>query len=399
LGNQNTKKFYPFYPGQPLGLKNGNWLIGGEKPTIATAPLMVSDLMTWENVSTTNIGFDFGAFNNRLTGSFEWYLRKTDDMIGPPEEKSSIIGISKDNLPRINNAAMETKGWELALTWNDNIGKVNYTIGATLADARSKITRYPNNEKNLDSPFVGKYIGDIWGYETIGIAKTDEEMKEHLAHTDQSQLGSQWGAGDIMYKDLDGDNIITTGANTANKPGDRKVIGNDTPRYQFGITLGANWNGFDFRAFFQGIGKRDFWLTGNYFWGVSGGLWQSIGYKEHLDYYRTEANEMGANPNAYFAKPYFDGSNTSKNQQVQSRYVQNAAYMRLKNLQIGYTLPNQMIQKAGLSKVRIFFSGDNLLTFTSIFGAFDPEAIGGDYGNGKIYPISRTVSCGINVSF
>lgn len=399
LGNQNTKKFYPFYPGQPLGLKNGYWLIGGQRPTTATAPLIVSDLMTWENVSTTNIGFDFGAFDNRLTGSFEWYLRKTDDMIGPPEEKSSIIGIGKDNLPRINNAAMETRGWELALTWNDNIGKVNYTIGATLADARSKITRYPNNEKNLDSPFVGKYVGDIWGYETIGIAKTDEEMREHLAHTDQSQLGSQWGAGDIMYKDLDGDNIITTGANTANKPGDRKVIGNETPRYQFGITLGANWNGFDFRAFFQGIGKRDFWLTGNYFWGVSGGLWQSIGYKEHLDYYRAEGNEMGANTNAYFAKPYFDNSNTNKNQQIQTRYVQNAAYMRLKNLQIGYTLPNQMIQKAGLSKVRVFFSGDNLLTFTSIFGAFDPEAIGGDYGNGKIYPISRTVSCGINVSF
>ncbi|NDV60416.1 TonB-dependent receptor [Bacteroides sp. 519] len=396
LGNQNTRAYYPFYLSQPLGLKNGNWLIGGEQPTTATAPLMVSNLMTWEKVSTLNIGFDFGAFNNRLTGSFEWYKRNTDDMIGPPEEKSSIIGIDTGSLPRINNAAMVTRGWELALTWNDRIGKLGYTVGLTLADARSKITKYPNESFILSSPYIGKYTNEIWGYETIGIAKTDEEMQAHLAHTDQSQLGSQWGAGDIMYKDLDGDNKISTGAGTVDDPGDRKIIGNSTPRYHIGITLGADWNGFDFRAFFQGVGKRDFWLTGNYFWGATGGMWQSIGYKEHQDYWRPEGDKMGANPNAYFPKPYF---NTNKNQQVQTGYLQDASYLRLKNLQIGYTIPTQLVQRIGLSRVRVFFSGDNLFTFTSVFGAFDPEAIGGDYGNGKIYPISRTISCGMNVTF
>lgn len=401
LGNQNTKEFYPFYPSQPLGLKNGNYLIGGQMPTTATAPLMVSDLMTWEKIETTNIGVDFGAFGNRLSGSFEWFKRNTDDMVGPPEEKSPIIGIDNDKLPRVNNAAMTTRGWELVINWNDQIGKVGYTIGFTLADARSKITKYPNDARiisnaNGDIPYVGKYIGDIWGYETIGIAKTDEEMQNHLATTDQSQIGSKWGAGDIMYKDLDGDNKITTGANTVDNPGDRKVIGNETPRYQVGVILGADWNGFDFRAFFQGICKRDIWLTGNYFWGAAGGLWQSIGYKEHFDYYRSVGDDMGGNLDSYFPKPYF---NTNKNQQIQTGYLQSAAYLRLKNLQVGYTVPNHLVKKIGLNKVRVFFSGDNLFTVSSIFGVFDPEAVGGALGNGKIYPISRTLSCGVNVSF
>lgn len=408
LGNQNTKEFYPFYPAQPLGLKDGKWLIAGQMPTTATAPLMVSDLMTWEKITTTNVGIDFGAFSNRLSGSVEWFKRKTDDMVGPPEEKSPIIGIDNDKLPRINNAAMTTQGWELALNWNDRIGKVGYTIGFTLADAKSKINKYPNeaqiiDRKNSDGvmeyvPYAGRYMGDIWGYETIGIAKTDEEMQAHLATTDQSQLGSKWGAGDIMYKDLDGDGKVSPGSNTVGDPGDRKIIGNETPRYQVGITLGADWNGFDFRAFFQGVCKRDIWLTGNFFWGATGGIWQSIGYKEHFDYFRPAGDEMGENLNSYFPKPYFD-SNADKNQLSQTGYLQSAAYLRLKNLQVGYTVPTYLVNKIGLNKVRVFFSGDNLFTISSIFGVFDPEAVGGAMGNGKIYPLSRTLSCGVNVSF
>lgn len=408
LGNQNTKDFYPFYPAQPLGMKNGKWLIAGQMPTTATAPLMVSDLMTWEKITTTNVGVDFGAFSNRLSGSIEWFKRNTDDMVGPPEEKSSIIGIDNDKLPRINNAAMTTNGWELALNWNDRIGKVGYTIGFTLADARSKITKYPNeaqiiDRKNSDGnieyvPYNGRYMGDIWGFETIGIAKTDEEMQAHLATTDQSEIGSKWGAGDIMYKDLNNDGKISTGSNTVGDPGDRKIIGNETPRYQVGITLGADWNGFDFRAFFQGVCKRDIWLNGNFFWGATGGLWQSIGYKEHFDYFRPEGDAMGANLNSYFPKPYFD-SNADKNQKTQTGYLQSAAYLRLKNLQVGYTVPTYLVNKIGLSKVRVYFSGDNLFTISSIFGVFDPEAVGGSWGNGKIYPLSRTLSCGVNVSF
>lgn len=107
---------------------------------------------------------------------------------------------------------------------------------------------------------------------------------------------------------------------------------------------------------------------------------------------------MGANLNSYFPKPYFD-ANATKNQKVQSGYLQSAAYLRLKNLQIGYTVPNHLTSKAGLSKVRVFFSGDNLFTISSIFGVFDPEAVGGEMGAGKIYPLSRTLSCGVNVSF
>ena len=209
-------------------------------------------------------------------------------------------------------------------------------------------------------------------------------MQAHLATTDQSEIGSKWGAGDIMYKDLNNDGKISYGSRTVGDSGDRKIIGNETPRYQVGITLGADWNGFDFRAFFQGVCKRDIWLNGNFFWGATGNIWQSIGYKEHFDYFR---------------QPYFDGNNANKNQLTQTGYLQSAAYLRLKNLQIGYTVPTYLINKIGLSKVRVYFSGDNLCTISSIFGVFDPEAVGGSYGNGKIYPISRTLSCGVNVSF
>ena len=144
--------------------------------------------------------------------------------------------------------------------------------------------------------------------------------------------------------------------------------------------------------------KREFWLDGNFFWGSTGGLWQSIGYKEHFDYFRPEGDAMGANLNSYFPKPYFD-SNADKNQKTQTGYLQSAAYLRLKNLQVGYTVPTYLVNKIGLSKVRVYFSGDNLFTISSIFGVFDPEAVGGSWGNGKIYPLSRTLSCGVNVSF
>lgn len=194
-------------------------------------------------------------------------------------------------------------------------------------------------------------MGEIWGFETIGIAKSDEEMAAHLATTNQDDLGSKWAAGDIMYRDLDGDGKITDGS-TLDEPGDKRIIGNSSPRFRFGLDLTASYKGFDFRAFFQGVMKRDAWLNDNMFWGATGGIWSSSCFTSHLDFFRPEGDEMGANLDAYFPRPLVD--NYAKNQKVQTGYLQNAAYMRLKNLQIGYTLPNHITQKIGMSNVRIF---------------------------------------------
>ena len=397
LGNQNTNSYYPTYAIQNITVgtpdQGGRWLLDSSmKSNVASAPALVSSLLTWERVYSYNYGVDFGAFNNRLTGYFNYFVRDTKDMVGPAQEISAIVGAAA---PSRNNTSLRTKGWELQLNWQDRIGEFNYNVAFNLSDSRTRITKYPNASKSLSTYYVGQTLGEIWGYETVGMAKTDEEMAEHIANVDQSTLGggsAGWKAGDIMYADLDGDGKITTGANTVADPGDRRVIGNSTPRFRFGLNLGAEWKGIDISAFFQGVAKRDYWLDGMIFWGINGDEWNSTGYTEHWDFFRPEGDPLGANTDAYFPRPI---RANNQNHYCQTRYLQNAAYIRLKNLQIGYTLPKAWTSKAGLERVRIFFSGDNLWTGTSINKNFDPEAL---YQNGMTYPLSRTFSCGVNVT-
>ena len=234
--------------------------------------------------------------------------------------------------PRTNNCKMRSSGWEFELQWRDQIADFKY--------------------------------------------------------------GVNWQAGDVMYKDLNGDNKVTSGAGTLKDHGDLKRIGNSTPRYNFGINLNAEWKGIDFSVFFQGVMKCD-WYPGQgqpYFWGAIGDLWQSTCFKEHLDYWSEN------NKNAYYPKPYLNGD-AQKNQRTQTRYMQSAAYMRCKNIQLGYTLPQAITEKAGMSRVRAYVSCDNLFTLTSLSKIFDPEALGGGWGTGKLYPLQRTIAVGLNVTF
>ena len=397
LGNQNTNSYYPTYAIQNVTVGSpdagGRWLIdASSKSNIASAPGLVSSLLTWERVYSYNYGVDFGAFNNRLSGYFNYFIRDTKDMVGPAQEISPIVGASA---PSRNNTALRTKGWELQLNWQDRIGEFNYNVAFNLSDSRTHVTEYPNASKSFSGSYwVGKELGEIWGYVTKGMAKTDEEMAAHIAEVDQSQLGggsAGWKAGDIMYADLDGDGKILSGT-SVDDPKDLKVIGNSTPRFRFGLNLGAEFKGFDLSVFFQGVGKRDYWLDGMIFWGINGDEWSSTGYVEHWDFFRPEGDPLGANTDAYYPRPI---RANNQNHYTQTRYLQNAAYIRLKNLQIGYTLPKAWVNKAGLERVRVFFSGDNLWTGTSISKNFDPEAL---YQNGMTYPLSRTLSCGINVT-
>lgn len=409
LGNMNTNDWYPTYRVMTIKQANGDWLQNGLKPTKAYAEGLISTALTWEKVRTWNVGIDLGFLNNRLTASFDAYVRYTDNMVGPSPELPATLGIAS---PKTNNCDLKTKGWELSIGWQDrtNFG-LGYGIKFNVADARTYIESYPGNPTNsIDSYIAGREIGEIWGFETVGIAKTKAEMDAHLVTVGgQDALGTKWDAGDIMYADLDGKPGITKGAQTIEDHGDLKVLGNNTPRFQFGLDLNANYKGVDVRIFFQGVMKRDYWQGSNMFWGAGQwGMWWSMGLKEHGDYFRAEpvglpGHEIAANTNPYYARPRFD---STQNHETQSGYLQNAGYIRLKNFQLGYTLPNALTRKIGINNCRLFISGENLWTGTKLSKLFDPETING--GNkdadapiksgGNSYPLSKTWSVGLSVS-
>ncbi len=400
LGNTNIEALYPWFLSQPVSATSSGWLINGQRQNIASVPGLVSPNLTWETVRSWNIGLDFGMFDNRLQGNFDYFVRNTSDMVGPAPAKPSILGAEQ---PKENNSDLRTNGWELEVRWRDHIGDFNYGVKLVMSDDIQTITRFYNPNRLLFDKHnkvqwcEGQKMGDIWGYKVKGIAQSDEEMKSWLANN-KPAWGSNWAAGDVMYKDLDGDKKVNNGENTYDKHGDLTVIGNSMPRYRFGITLDASWKGFDFLLFMQGVGKRDFWDASPYSTGANHGMWQAAAFKEHLDYWRpADDKNFGPNPNAFYPRPLF--GNGGKNFMPNDRYLQNAAYMRIKNIQLGYTLPRTLVSMCGLSRVRFYISAENLYTFTKMSRIFDPEATGGDWGPGKLYPLQRVLSFGLNLNF
>jgi len=398
LGNQNTSNLYPTYEIMGLSRSNGSWLLNGTPPTYSWMPNLIDQNLTWEKIRSWNFGADVASLNNRLTASFDYFIRYTDDMVGPAEEVPATLGIA---VPSSNNTDLKTWGFEFELGWRDKLTcGLNYGAKFILSDSRTKITRYPNPTYTLTEYRTGQMMGEIWGYTTKGIAKTDDEMQEHLAtlsNGGQDMMGNNWTAGDIMYVDVDKNGRIDWGDNTSKNPGDVKIIGNSTPRFLYGFDLTAEYKGFDFRIFLQGVMKRDYFQNSYYFWGLNGsqGPWFSTLFEQHKDYFRNDPSDpMGENLDSYYPRALFG---TAKNQQVQTRYLQNAAYMRLKNLQLAYTIPGKIVKHVGFSKVRLYLSGENLLTFTKLSKIFDPETIGGGWG-GSVYPISKVYSFGLTVT-
>lgn len=407
LGNQNVSA----YQDLPLMGTNSNlsWIILGARPDYTTAPNLINPLLTWETSETSNLGLDLSALNNRLTFSGDIYQRMTRNRLGPAEAIPNVIGAS---LPRANNSTMRTKGWEVSLGWSNHTSyRLSYFVKVMLSDYQNEITRYNNPTKILTTDYEGKKVGEIWGYVTDGFILTQEDADEITNNGTQKQFyGGAWNVGDIRYKDLDGVAGITTGDNTVNNPGDRRVIGNSTPRYQFGLNTGLEYKNFNLAVFFQGIGKRDLALEGNMFWGFANSGQESL-YKEHMDYFRDREVEirndiqyvgLGINTDAYFPKPYRTNALNSKNQQIQSGYIQDGSYLRLKNLQFGYTFPKKWTDNIHFSNIRIYFSGDNILTFTSknFHSPLDPETANvGRKGDGKSYFSQAVYSIGIDLQF
>lgn len=383
LDVNGVANWYPFYPS--LGTvrpTSTTWFFGTSREASVGLPPLVNPNLTWVTTTSYGIGFDLTFLRNRLSTTFDLYKREAKDFAGPSAPLPSTLGAT---VPTSNNASIETKGFELSVKWNDHIGELNYGIRATLADYTGTVKSYPNPTNLLTDWYAGQKMGTIWGYESNGLY-TDATAQAALP-TPAIWTGA-WRAGDVKYEDLNGDGKITTGTNTLTDPGDRKIIGNNTPRYQYGFTLDLSWKNFDFSTFVQGVAKRDAWIGSNFFWGMQSSEWQSSPFTVHADRW------SASNPNGYFPR-YYVSNEVNKNFQTSTRYLQNAAYMRWKNLQVGYTLPALIASKAGLKKVRLYVSVENLATATDLIKTMDPEL---SIGDAKIYPLQRTYSFGINLS-
>ena len=393
LGNQNTTSFYPYY--QRMASTSGTLVLGGQQATVLPMYSPYSTSLTWEKIENAGVGVDLGMLRNRLTASFDWYQRTTKDMVGPAKALSGVYGASA---PKTNNAELRTRGWELELGWRDQIGKdFSYGISASVSDYKTLITKYDSPDDAISGWYEGKNYGDIWGFEVVGIAQSDAEMNNYLAQHSQSSIGSKWGGGDLMYADLNNDGSVDMGSQTLADHGDLKVIGNSTPRFAYSFTLEGKWKWIDFRAFFQGVAKREVFFKGSAtFFGIAA-EWQRSLYYDHLDYFRYAGSELGANFDSYYGRLRIDQNNI----QVCDRFLQNAGYLRLKNLQVGFNLPSNSKLSRYVRKARLYLSGENLFTLTGL-RIYDPEAVGStdsEYGPGKTYPQYRTYSVGLEVTF
>ena len=380
LGNQVVSGNFPYLATYGINSKYGA-LLDGKLPVAITAPGLVSASFTWETVNQIDLGFDASFLRNRLNVSFDWYRRNTKDMLVDGEALPAVLGA---DVPRMNAADLKTLGWELSLEWNDRLPfGLSYHVKGVLSDYQSTITKFNNPTGLINKYYVGRKLNEIWGYVSNGLFQSDEEA---AAHANQSYLyGGKWGAGDVRYEDLNGDNKINDGDNTLGKPGDRKVIGNSTPRFAYGITAGCEYKGFDFEMFWQGIGKRD-WFPGQgsaAYWGFTN-EWQTP-LTTSLDYWTTE------NRNAFFPKL---GWNNGGNRVASTRYLQSASYCRLKSITLGYTIPKAILDKVGVSRLRVYITGENLFTFTPLIKAFDPETL-----NNLTYPINKKLAVGLNLTF
>lgn len=409
IGDQSVKNSL-YIP--TMGGASNNWIIGGAKLYEFGTPAAVSASVTWQDITTLDLGVDARFLNNDLGISFDWFRRDTENMIVPQEGMPVTFGTGA---PQSNFGSLRTNGVEIQLDYNHRFSNglgVNFT--ATLADAKTKITKYGDTQ-SIDGWYVGKTYGEIWGYETDRLYQKDDfvydaegnlvtemvngikvnKLKDPNAPTQgKLQAGNfLFGPGDVKFKDLNGDGKIDNGSKLVKDAdgnpghGDLKVIGNSTPRYEYSFRAGTDYKGFDFSVFIQGVGKRDVW--GNGFLAIPGFNSSDGAMPQAIagDFWREDR------PGAFYPAPYnLAGSNTSLNMQVQSRYLLNMAYLRIKNITFGYTLPYRLTSKVKISKLRVYASLENFFTFDHLGDLpIDPEEISGySMWNSTNYNLSRT---------
>lgn len=387
-------------------------------------PSAVLSSLGWQRIETTDIGLDMRMFKNKFGVVFDWYRRDTKNMIVPSGNVSATFGAPP---PQGNFGALRTQGWELAMDFNHRFENgLGFNVRGTLSDAKSTILKYTDT-KVISDYYVGKDVGEIWGYRTDRLYQAsdfeyDSEGNYVLIKVngkDMNKLSDpngayntfstdskfNFGAGDVKFVDLNGDGKIDKGAETLSDHGDLEIIGNETPRYEYGFRLGLDYRGFDFSAFLQGVGKRQLW--GNGFLTIPGynssdgampaAIADNFWSKDHTD--------------AFYPAAYNNtASNDANNMVKQSRYLLDMSYMRIKNITLGYTLPSSLTNKAYIKTARIYTSLENFFTFDKLKGLpVDPEAINGfsifnekNYNSGRTgvgTPMFKSVSFGVQVNF
>ncbi|MDE6437965.1 MAG: TonB-dependent receptor [Muribaculaceae bacterium] len=451
LGNENVGTNV-FISTITPGNKNVSWLnSSATQLNGATMPTLVNSSLTWERVVTTDVGLDLGFLNNSLNVTFDWFNRETKDMLAPGMPVPSTLGASA---PTENAGTLRTNGWEFSVNYNKSFGDWNMWATVTLGDAKSKVTKWANNEnKTLYSYYFGESgyrfyegqtYGDIWGFEVDRFfeksdfsGQNDKGVWQYapgVANQDQLRTGAfHFGPGDIKYKDLDGDGTISNGdpnmkdangnaipVGTLANHGDLKVIGNALPRYEYSFRLGASWKGFDLDLFFQGVGKRAMWVVSN---SVQPFAQSNSGLFEHqtsynkvvvdgdgkiIDYIIDQDNlypRLTTGDMGYMSNMRNTCNQGWNNYVNNDRYIVNMAYLRMKNITFGYTLPYDLTKKAYIQKARIYFSAENPFFVYNGAGKFklDPEVHGGVseglYGWGRNHPTMKSYSFGLQVSF
>jgi len=408
LGNGNIASYA--YQEQ-FKIQQATRVLGGVLPQTTSAPGVLPDGLTWETAKTADIGLDLTLLKSRLTVTADYYQRTTDNMFTVGRTLPDVFGAT---VPKGNYANMWTKGGEISVAWHDAIkvggSALHYHIGAWVSNYSAKITKYNNATGVLTDYYPGMKLGEMWGYVNDGYWTADNVSQaatfQNFIKVSNSNI---YKPGDIRFKDLSGDKVINNGANTVSNHGDMKIIGDSLPHYTYGINLGGDYHGFFLNAFFQGVAKMDWWPGGeaDAFWGQ---------YNRPYDFLmKSQVGKIWSesNPNAYWPRyrGYVAQSTNRELYVTQTKYIQNVAYLRLKNIQVGYSLPSSLINKAHVSAARIYVSGENLWTASPLYRVtkdFDVENIGKsdnvttgttNNGNTNNYPILKSVTLGLSVTF
>ena len=407
LGNQQVENYY-YFTKITTGTMGNVTFDGNEKAGYAGISNPVSDSLTWETVISYNVGLDLGFLRDRLNISADAYIRDTKNMLTTSITLPSVYGAAS---PKENAADMRTKGYEISVSWRDKANlmgrKFSYGITASLGDYKTVITRYNNPTKLLTDYYEGMTLGEMWGYHIEGLFASDEDADIYAANIDDTSInGTVYGcvspydklmAGDVIFADLNDDGVINSGSNTVDDPGDRYIMGNKLPRYLYSVRADAQWMGFDFNIFLQGVGQCDWYPHADcdYFWATYRNGRPSFIPKDFEALCWSENN-----PNAYFPRRRLNYATRSlKREHAYDRYMQNAAYLRLKNLTIGYALP---IKSKAIQKCRVYFSGENLAYWSPMkkhTRTIDPEIATNGAFHDCMYPYSKTFSLGVDITF
>ncbi len=408
LGNGNIN---PYSFTENFQIAQMGRIINGIRPQRTRQPGVVPAGLTWETSTTGNIGLDFSSLQHRLQFTGDFYRRWTKDMFTTGPTLPAIYGTT---VPKGNYADLQTTGWELSVTWRDKFTVADkpfkYDVRLTVADYQATITKYNNEEKRLTDYYEGQKVGEIWGYQVEGLFRSEQEIADSPSQANIPSTNTRKSyVGDLKFRNLDGDNEIYHGLNRVGDSGDKTIIGNSEPRYTYGVNLNGDWNGFFISAFFQGVMKQDYYpAPESRFWGQYNRPYNQYPRWHEDNMFREELGNFDAYlPRlvGYIAQ----GTGRSLNM-PNDRFLQNAAYIRLRNLQVGYSLPKQLVSKIKANDVRLYVSAENLWTWspmykwtrdtdvTNIYGS-DKDLGGGTSGDGYNYPMLKVMSAGLTVNF